>query len=83
MCHLGPGVDLGLCWYTTLPVIQRSLCQSWRVLSTQLHGELGPIKMVRPCRLLDPDGFQDSMRGIPADLIGASVNAVVDGRYIQ
>ena len=34
--------------------------------------------MVGPQRLLDPIGFQDSMRGIPADLT-TSVKALVDG----
>ena len=43
--------------------------------------ELGPFKMVRPHRLLDPDGFQDIMWGILADLVGAPVNALVDGWY--
>ena len=41
--------------------------------------EQRPILMVHPLRLLDPIGFQDSMRGIPADLTGAPVKALGDG----
>ena len=43
------------------------------------RGELGPIKMVHPHRLLGPVGFPDIMWGIPVDLVGDNVNAVVDG----
>ena len=35
--------------------------------------------MVHPRRLLDPIGFKDSMKGIPADLTGTLVEALVDG----
>ena len=45
------------------------------------HGELGPIKMVHPQRLLDPVGFQDIMQEILADLVGVPVNALLDSWY--
>ena len=38
--------------------------------------------IMSPHRLLDPDGFQDTMWGILADLVGTPVNALVDGWYI-
>ena len=38
--------------------------------------------MVRPQRLLDPSRFQDTMRGIPANLSGAPVKALVDSRIV-
>ena len=37
--------------------------------------------MVRPRRLLDPEGFQDAMRRVTADLVGAPVEALVDGWF--
>ena len=43
------------------------------------HRKHGPILMVHPRRLLDPLRFQDTMRGIPADLSGTPVKALVDG----
>ena len=43
------------------------------------HREQGPILMIHPQRLLDSIGFQDTMRGIAADLVGAPVEALVDG----
>ena len=43
--------------------------------------EDGSILMVCPRRLLDPVGFQDTMRGIPAELSGAPVEALVDGWF--
>ena len=41
--------------------------------------EQGPIVMVRPRRLLDPNGLQDAMRGVTADLAGAPVETLADG----
>ena len=41
--------------------------------------EQGPISMVCPRRLLDPVGFHDAMRGVMADLVGAPIEALVDG----
>ena len=37
--------------------------------------------MVHPRRLLDPVGFQDTMRGVMADLAGAPVEAMVDSWF--
>ena len=45
--------------------------------------ETGPIKMACPHRLLDPITFQDVMGVIPADLLGAPVEAHVTRWYTE
>lgn len=44
-------------------------------------GEQGPIEMIHHHRLLDLIGFQDTMQGIPAELVGIPANALVDSSY--
>ena len=63
------------------PVMVGSTIDKMKSLSgTPLpHRELGPIKMVHPHRLLDPIGFQNAIQEIPADLVDAPLEALVEG----